>query len=128
MGQITALGVLVAIDDFGTGYSSLLKLKRYPSSRKGDRQLAAGLGLHAGLHASDDAIVVCVIGLAHAVGAICVAEGVETQEQYSALRVMGCDQAQGLLFGRAVPVRDPPGAIAQCLLVCATTNGVRADT
>jgi diguanylate cyclase (GGDEF)-like protein len=109
--RIRALGVSVAIDDFGTGYSSLLYLKRYPAAAlKADRQFVAGLGLHE----DDGAIVASVIGLAHAVGAICVAEGVETLSQYAALAALHCDHAQGYLFSRPVP----PEAIRRALQEC----------
>ena len=109
--QIRALGSAVAIDDFGTGYSSLLYLKRYPAAAlKADRQFVAGLGLHH----DDSAIVASVIGLAHAVGALCVAEGVETTEQYAALVALECDFAQGYLFSRPIPADDVRRAIEAC--------------
>ncbi len=110
--RISDLGAAVAIDDFGTGYSSLLYLKRYPAAAlKADRQFVAGLGLHH----DDDAIVASVIGLAHAVGAVCVAEGVETYAQCAALVALDCDYAQGYLFSRPVPADDIRDAIRRCL-------------
>src|SRR3954452_2222680 len=75
LAQLAALGVRIAIDDFGTGYSSLLYLKRYPiQALKVDRTFVSGLGISD----DDDAIVASVVSLARAVGAVSIAEGVET--------------------------------------------------
>ena len=111
LNRITEMGVSLSIDDFGTGYSSLVYLKRYPiRSLKIDRSFTAGMGVNA----EDDAIVASVIGLAKAVGGSCVAEGIETQEQYAALRSLRCGFGQGWLFGRAVPAEELPELIAEC--------------
>lgn len=108
---IRALGAGTAIDDFGTGYGSLLYLKLYPVSVvKIDRQFVAGLGSRR----DDEAIVASVVSLAHSVGAVCIAEGVETLEQYAALRQMGCEFSQGYLFGRPVPAEELPQAVKDC--------------
>jgi diguanylate cyclase (GGDEF)-like protein len=109
--RISDFGATVAIDDFGTGYSSLVYLKRYKiGALKVDRQFVAGLGVSA----EDDAIVASVITLARAVGAVCIAEGVETVEQYAALGQLGCEFAQGYLFARPVPSRHLPEALQAC--------------
>lgn len=106
--QIRELGAGVAIDDFGTGYSSLLYLKRYPiAALKVDRQFVGGLGSND----NDDAIVASVVALAAAVGADCIAEGVETSAQLARLDALGCRYAQGYLFGRPVAGPDLPGAV-----------------
>ncbi len=108
---IIKLGVSLSIDDFGTGYSSLVYLKRYPiRALKIDRSFTAGMGIYA----EDDAIVASVIGLAKAVGGSCIAEGIETEEQFVALRNLRCGFGQGWLFGRAVPAQELPGLIALC--------------
>jgi len=107
---LAGLGVRIAIDDFGTGYSSLLYLRQYPiSALKVDRAFVSGLGIAA----DDDAICSSVISLAHAVSATSIAEGVETPEQYAALRALGCQQAQGYLWSRAVPAGELEQALAQ---------------
>ncbi|WP_268871364.1 EAL domain-containing protein [Cryobacterium roopkundense] len=111
LNRITEMGVSLSIDDFGTGYNSLVYLKRYLiRSLKIDRSFTAGMGVNA----EDDAIVASVIGLAKAVGGSCIAEGIETQEQYVALRSLRCGFGQGWLFGRAVPAEELPELIAEC--------------
>ena len=72
------LGVRLAIDDFGTGGSSLTYLRRFPFDElKIDRAFVAGLGQSA----ADDAIVAATIDMAHALGMVVAAEGVETEVQ-----------------------------------------------
>jgi diguanylate cyclase (GGDEF)-like protein len=100
LARLHSLGVRLAIDDFGTGYSSLAYLERLPVDEvKVDRTFVAGLPADAA-HA---AIVKWTITLAHALGFVVVAEGVETAEQLEALGDFGCDVAQGYLIGRPVP-------------------------
>jgi diguanylate cyclase (GGDEF)-like protein/PAS domain S-box-containing protein len=95
--DLKALGVTIALDDFGTGWSSLANLRRFPVDvLKIDRSFVAGLGV-----VDDDTEVVrATIGLGHALHMIVVAEGVETEAQAALLRELGCDRAQGWLFGR----------------------------
>jgi diguanylate cyclase (GGDEF)-like protein/PAS domain S-box-containing protein len=93
-------GVGIAIDDFGTGQSSLVYLKQFPiDTIKVDKEFLRDL-------ATDDtaaAIVSSVINLAHTMRLSVVAEGVETEEQYSLLRYYACDRMQGYLFSRPMP-------------------------
>jgi diguanylate cyclase (GGDEF)-like protein/PAS domain S-box-containing protein len=95
---IKELGVAVGLDDFGTGYSSLAYLRQFPLDFvKIDRSFIRQLLLEG---SEDLAIVAAIIQLAHALGLCIVAEGVETQAQLDVLVELGCDQAQGFLFGR----------------------------
>ncbi|MEU7474655.1 EAL domain-containing protein [Lentzea sp. NPDC042327] len=97
------LGVRLAIDDFGTGYSSLAQLLTLPlDTLKIDRSFTSGLGRSA----EAEAIVTSIIAMAHAVDLSVIAEGVEQAEQLDVLRELGCDQAQGFLLGRPVPLAD----------------------
>lgn len=99
--QVTTLrsaGVRFAIDDFGTGYSSLSQLRNLPvHSVKIDRSFIKTLEPQA---AGSIMLVRGIVGLAHSLQLEVVAEGVETQEQLSILRTLGCDINQGFLLHR----------------------------
>ena len=98
--RLTALGVTISIDDFGTGYSSLLYLKRLPVAElKIDSAFVQGLGTDV----EDETIVTGIVQLARALGLTTVAEGVETHEQLTWVRRLGCTTAQGFLLGRPMP-------------------------
>jgi diguanylate cyclase (GGDEF)-like protein/PAS domain S-box-containing protein len=96
-------GVGLALDDFGTGFSSLGYLRRFKVNRiKIDQSFVQGLPDNP-----DDATIVrTIIGLAHGLGLIAVAEGVETQEMLDFLRAHGCDEVQGYYLGRPCPPED----------------------
>lgn len=100
------LGLKLAIDDFGTGYSSLRYLREFPVGfLKIDQSFVAGLG--EGGH--DDVIVAAVVRMAASLGLDVIAEGVECREQAILLEALGCNYAQGYLFGRPV---DSASALA----------------
>jgi diguanylate cyclase (GGDEF)-like protein len=97
---IRALGVTIAIDDFGTGYSSLNYLARLAvDTLKIDRSFVIELDKPEGR-----ALVTSIIAMAHALKLKVVAEGVETERQMNQLLALGCDEMQGFLFSKPVPV------------------------
>jgi diguanylate cyclase (GGDEF)-like protein len=107
--QIKALGVTVAIDDFGTGYSSLDTLRSFPFDRiKLDRSFMADVERSP----QAKAIIRAVLTLGRSLEIPVLAEGVETQAQFSILQVEGCNEAQGFLLGRPKPIGEimPAGA------------------
>jgi diguanylate cyclase (GGDEF)-like protein len=100
MRSLSNAGIRIAIDDFGTGYSSLSYLTRFPvSALKIDRSFVADVLSDQ----ADAAIVRTIIDMAHTLGSIVIAEGVETAEQAALLRKLGCEQAQGYYFARPMP-------------------------
>ncbi|QQM31002.1 EAL domain-containing protein [Martelella lutilitoris] len=100
-------GVRIAIDDFGTGFSSLGRLKSLNVDRiKIDRCFVEGLKENAKSKADDKAIIRAIIDLAHARNLRTTAEGVETRAQDDALTAMGCDELQGFLYARPMPLKD----------------------
>jgi diguanylate cyclase (GGDEF)-like protein/PAS domain S-box-containing protein len=100
---LRSLGVRIGLDDFGAGQSSLGYLKRFPLDFvKIDRTLIAGLGVNE----HDTAIVRATIELAHNLGLIVVAVGVENDEQLEYLQLLGCDRAQGYYFAPPVPAEE----------------------
>ena len=100
LSDIRRLGVRVSIDDFGTGYSSLSYLKSLPiDNLKLDQSFVKG----ATTDPDDAALVMAIVTLAHNLRLNVVAEGVETDEQLTFLRLLRCDEGQGYLFGRPVP-------------------------
>ncbi len=104
--ELRALGVGFSLDDFGAGYSSLSLLGRLPLSIvKIDRSLT----LDVVGNTNAFAIVAAVCALARRIGLLVVVEGVETQEQETAIKLSGADRAQGWLFGRPKPAREIAG-------------------
>lgn len=94
--DLKAMGVRIAIDDFGTGYSSLSYLRQLPlDCLKIDRSFVEELADQSGNHG----IARAIVALARSLGLEVLAEGVEEQREYLALRQLGCDLAQGYWFG-----------------------------
>jgi PAS domain S-box-containing protein/diguanylate cyclase (GGDEF)-like protein len=94
-------GVRIAIDDFGTGFSSLGYLSKLPvDTMKIDRSFVIEMTADP----RGQALVSTIISLAHALNLKVVAEGVETEEQASLLRLLNCDEMQGYLFSKPLPV------------------------
>ena len=90
-------------DDFGPGYASLSYLRRLSVDMvKIDKSFIAGVGESP----ADSAIVLGIMGMAHGLNLLALAEGVETEAQRDFLEVAGCDIAQGYLLGRPLPIDD----------------------
>lgn len=99
--EICALGVKFSLDDFGTGYSSLGYLSTYPFSQvKIDRSFAQNVTQDE----SSRFIIRAVCDLAHRLGMHTVVEGIETEEQWIALKLLGADKIQGYFFGKPAPL------------------------
>jgi diguanylate cyclase (GGDEF)-like protein/PAS domain S-box-containing protein len=95
--KIKDLGVSLALDDFGTGYASLSYLRQFPIDVvKIDRSFTANASSENG----DLVLLKGIIDLGHALDLNLVAEGIETPEQHTIVRQLGCQQAQGFYFGR----------------------------
>jgi EAL domain-containing protein (putative c-di-GMP-specific phosphodiesterase class I) len=100
-----ALGCRVSIDDYGTGYSSLAYLRRLPLHElKIDKTFITGMARDA----SDAVIVRSTIELAHNMGLVVVAEGVEDEAALDKLRSFGCDAVQGYFLGRPMAATEIP--------------------
>ena len=99
--QIKALGVNIALDDFGTGYSSLEMLRAFPFDKiKLDRSF---------IHEAEESlqaksIIRAVLALGKSLEIPILAEGIETEGQLSLLGDEGCDEVQGFLLGRPIPI------------------------
>jgi EAL domain-containing protein (putative c-di-GMP-specific phosphodiesterase class I) len=107
--DLKAMGCRLALDDFGTGYSSLAQLQLLPFDElKIDR-----IFVNAMMKSRESRkIVASIIGLGSSLGLTTVAEGVETEAQADMLIWLGCEQAQGWLYGKAVPMAAIAGHIA----------------
>lgn len=102
LGLIRGLGARLAIDDFGTGFSSLAYLQTFPIDiLKIDRSFVTPLS-----DGGNGALVKSIIGIARALDAETVAEGIEDVTQAQTLRLLGCTTGQGYLFARAMPAAD----------------------
>ncbi|WP_432696972.1 putative bifunctional diguanylate cyclase/phosphodiesterase [Marinobacterium sp. YM272] len=103
LNKIRDLGVSLAIDDFGIAYSSLSRLKQLPiNTLKIDRSFIQDIG-----NDSDDEVIVrTIIDMAHNLNLKVIAEGVETEAQFEFVRLHGCDQIQGFLFGKPMPLDE----------------------
>jgi diguanylate cyclase (GGDEF)-like protein len=100
--RLRAMGVRLALDDFGMGHASLRHLGCFPlDALKIDRSFVANLASIPG-----HAIVQCVIELAHRMGLLVTAEGVESESQLATLRGLGCDQIQGHILGKPLAAAE----------------------
>lgn len=96
-------GITISLDDFGTGYSSLNYLKLLPiNAIKIDKSFVKNISSENYEHK----LTKSIISIAHDLNLKVVAEGVETELQYSILKKMHCDILQGFLFSRPIPAQD----------------------
>jgi diguanylate cyclase (GGDEF)-like protein len=110
LSRLNELGLRIAIDDFGTGYSSLAYLRRLPvQTIKIDRSFVMEMCENA----NDATIVRSTIDLGRNLGLDVVAEGVETQETWDALRRHGCTLAQGYLISKPLPADELRALLAE---------------
>ncbi|MBQ7669687.1 MAG: EAL domain-containing protein [Clostridia bacterium] len=103
LNELRGLGYFTEMDDFGTGYSSLNMISELPiDALKLDRQFT----VNAFDKQKDTRMIEIIIDIANYLSVPVIAEGVETEEQYSALRELGCDIIQGYYFSRPVPPEE----------------------
>jgi EAL domain-containing protein (putative c-di-GMP-specific phosphodiesterase class I) len=101
--RLKTLGVRIAMDDFGTGYSSLSYLQSFPFDKiKIDRAFISNLESNV----QSATIIRAVIGLARGLNLPVLAEGVETEDQLAFLAKESCDEVQGYLIGKPLPIED----------------------
>lgn len=103
LSELKALGFKISIDDFGTGYSSLSYLKKLPVNKlKIDKTFIDDLTFDE----DDHVIVSAIVSLAGAMNMVCLAEGIETESQLNKLIEIGCEQGQGYLFSKPLPLHN----------------------
>lgn len=120
LSELRKLDVRLCIDDFGTGYSSLSYLRRFALDiLKIDRSFVSDMLINS----ETMEIVKTILNLGSNLGMQVIAEGVETAEQASQLRSLGCEFAQGYFFSRPLDAE----AVAQTLLACQTNSYMLAQ-
>jgi diguanylate cyclase (GGDEF)-like protein/PAS domain S-box-containing protein len=103
LNKLKDMGFRIALDDFGTGYSSLNYLRRIPiSTLKIDKSFIDNITSNV----KEKSIINNIIQMAHSLGLIVIAEGVETEEQLSILKERNCDYIQGYYFSRPLPASE----------------------
>ncbi len=101
--KLSAFGMKISIDDFGIGYSSLAYLQKLPVN---ELKIDKSFGLSLVNDKNSAVIVRSTIDLAHTLGLLVVAEGVETKEALGLLSDLGCDAVQGFYLGRPMPQQE----------------------
>jgi EAL domain-containing protein (putative c-di-GMP-specific phosphodiesterase class I) len=106
---LKATGVKISLDDYGTGATPLDRLR---TMQFDELKIHESFLTDLGAGEDGEKVVAAVVGLAHALGMVVVAEGVETDAQLSELRAIGCDGAQGFLLGAPVPGESTEALLA----------------
>ncbi len=118
MEALRQLGIRFSMDNFGTGYSSLSQLKKLPIDQlKVDQFLMRDITIDS----CDAMIVKTIIAMTNKLGISVLAEGVETEQQFSCLKQLGCSAFQGYLFGKPIPLNEFEQLISQSVLL----NGLK---
>lgn len=114
--DLKKMGILLAVDDFGTGYSSLSYLRQFPIDvLKIDQSF-----LYDITATNDNGIIVsAVVAMGKSLKLLVIAEGVENQEQLDFLRTQDCEEGQGFLFSRPVPVEQMAALLESGLSISA---------
>jgi diguanylate cyclase (GGDEF)-like protein len=116
--RLIALGIGVACDDFGTGFSNLSSLREFSfDTLKIDRSFITGDGLYN----RGGVILQSIISMAHSLGMVVVAEGVETEDQAQHLLMLGCELGQGYALAQPMAARDIHGLLAVLPVVSSPT-------
>jgi EAL domain-containing protein (putative c-di-GMP-specific phosphodiesterase class I) len=96
-------GIHISIDDFGTGYSSLGYLHHFPiDTLKIDQSFIRSMNSAP----SSLVLVKAIIGLARNLNMKVIAEGIETEQEASIIRDLGCEECQGFWFAKPLPLED----------------------
>lgn len=102
LNQLKEMGIRLALDDFGTEYSSLRYLTFIPMDKiKLDKSLCEDL-----FESGNMGVLDSLIDLAHNLGLVITAEGIEDKYQYEYLKRGGCDYIQGYLFSKPLVVEE----------------------
>jgi diguanylate cyclase (GGDEF)-like protein len=110
LNRLRAFGIRIALDDFGTGYSSLSYLQRFPFDKiKIDGSFVQGLSEAP----RSSAVVRAITGLANSFHMVTTAEGVESEEQLTRVRALGCTEMQGHFFSQALPAAELAELLAE---------------
>ncbi|MEM1172034.1 MAG: EAL domain-containing protein [Cyanobacteria bacterium P01_H01_bin.35] len=111
---LKTLGIQIAIDDFGTGYSALSYLEKFPiDSIKINQNFIRNINLNS----TNQVITSAIISMAHKLNMRVIAEGVETEEELSFLVKHNCDELQGYVFNRPLPLVEF-ASLAESLASC----------